>query len=157
MASMTNYPMYYQFARVTWDETYTGTWAVVVAEYAAFRQREYWVPAATNVAAWHIGAFTSDVAGWPAFDVFWHPYGVTGTWEIASAPIENLGGATNGFREVLFDWQGRIPRAEIEAQIPPDDGILSDDRDMGWGRRGSAAYFVGDWQFQCFTDRVNLW
>jgi hypothetical protein len=152
---MTNCPLRYHVARVSWTETITNTWAVLVEEWAVFQQRVAWAPAATNVMAWHVGAFATNNAALD-IDEFYHPAGVTGTWEIASAPLTDLGGGTYGFAECLFDWDGRIPRVEIAGRIPPVEDPYYGSRVAGWSRHTWEA-FAGDWRFQCFTNRAAFW
>ena len=155
---LTNRPLAYHYVEVSWYEiSYVG-WGVYIQEGARFVQRTAWVPAATNVAAWHVGAFSTNDAPYD-IDEFYHPAGVTGTWEIASAPLTDLGGGTYGFAERLFDWDGRIPQAEIEGRIPPKEEPYYGSRVLGWARNpGSGGpWFVGDWQFQCFTNHAALW
>jgi hypothetical protein len=154
---VTNCPLRDHTAYVDWEETYTNTWKVWVTEQAYFVQRMAWVPAATNVTVWHVGAFGTN-AFWD-IDEFYHPFGVTGTWEIASVPLTDLGGGTKGFPERLFDWHGRIPRAEIAGLIPPMEEQWYGRRVMGWARHNTEGYgwFAGDWRFQCFTNRAAFW
>lgn len=155
---LTNRPLAYHYVEVSWYEiSYVG-WGVYIQEGARFVQRTAWVPAATNVAAWHVGAFSTNDAPYD-IDEFYHPAGVTGTWEIASAPLTDLGGGTYGFAERLFDWDGRIPQAEIEGRIPPMEEPYYGNRVLGWSRKLgiNSAWFVGDWRFQCLTNRAAYW
>ena len=160
LAGLTDYPLSYHVARVAWAETIDDEWQVIVGEYANFLTRVAWVPAATNLLVWHVGAFrgTGATAGSAEIDEFYHPDAITGKWEIAASAMANYGTGTNGFPEVLYNWEGRIPSSEIAAHIPPLESPPSGSRVMGWARDNFAGeWFGGDWQFQCFTNHAYFW
>jgi hypothetical protein len=127
-------------------------------ERAVFSTDALWIPPATNVAAWQVGAYDSNAL------LFWHPTAESNQWTTAECQMEEIGPGTNAFREVLFRWQGRIDTTEARS--------LSFDRAysytvliVGWqgfspnliGEYPGQAVFLADWQFQCLTNRAAFW
>ena len=153
VAAYANSPLEEHFVSVDYEKkSYPTRWEVSVLERADFNPRAVVNLVATNVTVWHVGAFSTN-AYWD-IDEFYHPYGVLGTWEIVKARLADTSQG-KGYTEVLFDWQGRIPRHEAAALIRPTGDPYYGRITMGWARGGN--YFFGDWRFQCLTNRAAYW
>jgi len=132
-------------------------------EECVLRPRFYAVPPATNCTAWEIAAFAA------VGERFWHPFAVTGQWEMTSIAMEDIGGGTNCFVEELCVWQGRINPGEIgyPAGYIPDwyyrpivgwKSVIGDwDTAAHDQVYGDKPVFLIDWQFQCLTDHPQFW
>jgi hypothetical protein len=136
---------------------------ISLLEECELRPRRCYVPPATNCTAWEIAAFAA------VGERFWHPYAVTGQWEMTSIAMKDIGGGTNCFVEELCVWQGRIDPSEIgyPAGYIPDwyyrpivgwKSVIGDwdtpAHDQVYGDR---PVFLIDWKFQCLTDHPQFW
>ena len=156
LAAVTNASVYYHYVRVTWN--YTGmpdTWLVQAEEHAYFRPRKYFAPLWTNCVVYHIGGFKTYTTG--ANDSFWHPIYGTSLWEVAEAPAIAAEIGYEARDEVLYNWPGRIPSADIEAVTPVDESDVYGVYYIGWRPLLYQASFLVDWRFQAMTNRAAFW
>ena len=159
---LTNGAVCYHNAYVDNVRETNGIWAAEAWEVAYVQPWRWWIPPATNVVVYEMGAFVGN----------YHPTRPTNEWVTAEVKLQAVPAGTSfrwdgggvdageyqGCREVLHVWDGRFDAfamGRLAAQM---------ETAIGWIYHmyneyptGNGYVFLADWQFQCLTNRAHFW